>query len=181
MGVKYLFIFKLIIIILKYLINNNTYFIIMNYENKINEFNKYHYIIVIGKKAAILGSSNDLKEALEITDDYIQKNKKFENKVVARLELEVISERLLKRNDESKIKTIGGPIQIKIEFYKILDDSLKKLIDYHKNNTIFLTKKFLNEKKFDEKILKIIASAAFNNLLKNDLFVLNIIDDIIKN
>ena len=153
----------------------------MNYESKVNEFNKYHYIIIINKKAIILGSSNDLNEALEITDNYIQKNKKLENKVVARLELEVISERLIKRNDESKIKTIGGPIQIKIEFYKILDDSLKKLIDYHKNNTIFLTKKFLNEKKFDEKIPKIIASAAFNNLLKNDLFVLNIIDDIIKN
>ena len=74
MGVKYLFIFKLIIIILKYLINNIKYNINnMNYENRINEFNKYHYIIIINKKAIILGSSNDLNEALEITDNYIQK------------------------------------------------------------------------------------------------------------
>ena len=155
----------------------------MNYENKINEFNKYHYIIVIGKKAALLGSSNDFKEALEITDNYIQKNKnkKLENKIVAKLELEVISERLLKGNEKSKIKTIGGPIQIKIEFYKIIDGSLKKLINYYKNNTIFLTKKFLNENKFDEKISKLIASAAFNDVLKNDLFVINLIDDLIKN
>lgn len=181
MGVKYLFIFKLIIIILKYLINNIKYINNMNYENRINEFYKYHYIIVIGKKAALLGSSNDFKEALEITDNYIQKNKKLENKIVAKLELEVISERLLKGNEKSKIKTIGGPIQIKIEFYKIIDGYLKKLINYYKNNTIFLTKKFLNENKFDEKISKLIASAAFNDVLKNDLFVINLIDDLIKN
>lgn len=87
----------------------------------------------------------------------------------------------MKSDKEAKIKTIGGPIQIKIEFYKISNGNLEKLNDYGKNNKIFLTDKFLKNKSFDEKISKLVASATFNNILKKDLFVLNIIDDLIKN
>lgn len=154
----------------------------MNYENLVDKFKKYHYIIVVGKKAAPLGSSNSSKEAVKLAEEFIlKKNNKFENQVVARLKLETISKRLIKSDKESKIKTIGGPIQIKIEFYKISNGNLEKLNDYGKNNKIFLTDSFLKNKTFDEKISKLIASATFNNILKKDLFVLNIIDDLIKN
>jgi hypothetical protein len=153
----------------------------MDYENLVDKFKKYHYIIVVGKKAALLGSSNSSKEAIKLAEDFILKKKKFENQVVARLKLEIISNKLIKSDKEAKIKTIGGPIQIKIEFYKISDGNLEKLNDYGKNNKIFLTDKFLKSKSFDEKNSKLVASATFNNILKKDLFVLNIIDDLVKN
>ena len=153
----------------------------MNFENIVNKINKYHYIIFKGRNTEILGSSNNYEDEFKIIKNSIQKNKKFENQIVAKLELIVISERLIKGNNESKIKTIGGPIEVKIEFYKIINGSLTKIIDCYKNNNIFLTEKFLNENIFDQKISKLIASAAYNNLLKNDLFVLNIIDDLVKN
>ena len=154
----------------------------MDYENLVDKFKKYHYIIVVGKKAALLGSSNSSKESVKLAEDFIlKKNNKFENQVVARLKLETISKKLIKSDKEAKIKTIGGPIQIKIEFYKISENKLEKLNDYGKNNKIFLTDKFLKNKNFDEKISKLVASATFNNVLKKDLFVLNTIDDLVKN
>ena len=97
----------------------------MDYENLVDKFKKYHYIIVVGKKAALLGSSNSSKEAVKLAEDFILKKKnKYENQVVARLKLETISKKLIKSDKEAKIKTIGGPIQIKIEFYKISDNKL---------------------------------------------------------
>ena len=153
----------------------------MDYEKLVEEFKKYHYIIVIGKKAGVLGASNTPKEAKKIAEELInKKNKKYENQIVARLKLDIISKNLIKLDKESKIKTIGGPIQIKIEFYKIKEGILEKMKDYVKNNKIFLTDKFLQNKDFDEKVIKLIASATYNNILKNELFVLNIIDQLVK-
>lgn len=34
----------------------------MDYENLVIKFKKYHYIIVVGKKASVLGSSNSSEE-----------------------------------------------------------------------------------------------------------------------
>ena len=90
------------------------------------------------------------------------------------------SNTLILSGDVPLIKTIGGPIQIKIDFYKIKEGILEKMKDYVKNNKIFLTDKFLQNKDFDEKVIKLIASATYNNILKNELFVLNIIDQLVK-
>ena len=47
----------------------------MDYENLVDKFKKYHYIIVVGKKAALLGSSNSSKEAVKLAEDFILKKK----------------------------------------------------------------------------------------------------------
>ena len=153
----------------------------MNYEDVTKDLNKYSYIIVTGRKAGTLGQSNELEIAKQIAENVIKKkNGKFENMFVSELVLEIIPEKLIKLNNESKIKTIGGPIQIKIFFNRVIEGRIIRIDNCYKNNNIFITDRFLQNKIFDEKVMKIIASAAFNNILKKELFILNKIDDLIK-
>lgn len=158
------------------------YLYIMDYKDIIGKIGKYHYVLVVGKKAGILSSDDSSNDAKKKAIDAIKKKgSKLDKHLVVRLKLLEISKRLLKSNEESKIKTIGGPIQIDIEFYKINDQKLEKLNDYLKNNKLFITDDFLlKKKKIGEDIIKLIASAAHNNILSNTLFVLNTIDKLVK-
>ena len=112
----------------------------MDYKNIIDKSKKYHYILIVGKKAGVLGSSNSKKKAKEEVDNMImKKNGKLEGKLVAKLKLLEISKKDLEDNERSKIKTIGGPIEIKIEFYRIKNNDLEKIEGYEKNNSFFGT------------------------------------------
>jgi len=153
----------------------------MDYKNIINKSNKYHYILIIGKKAGVLGSSNSKRKALEEAIEVIEKkNGKLEGKLVAKLKLVEISKEDQEDNKRSKIKTIGGPIEIKIEFYRIKGNDLEKIEGYEKNNSLFLTDNFLKKKEINSDFTKYVASAAYNDKLYTDLFVLNIVDRLIK-
>lgn len=153
----------------------------MDYKNIIDKSKKYHYILIVGKKAGVLGSSNSKKKAKEEVDNMIiKKNGKLEGKLVAKLKLLEISKKDLEDNERSKIKTIGGPIEIKIEFYRIKNNDLEKIEGYEKNNSLFLTDKFLKKKEINSDFTKYVASAAYNDKLNTELFVLNIVDKLIK-
>ena len=155
----------------------------MNYKDIIEQIGKYHYVLVVKKKAGILGSdersSIAKKSALK---KILSNNNKYEGLYVVKLTIKKISSSLLKQNEESKINIIGGPIEVKIEFNEIKNNKLVKLDDYKKNNKIYITDKFLNKNKsIDEKIIKLIASSAHNNRLSTKLFHINTIDKLLKN
>jgi len=167
----------------KIIINKIYYLYIMDYKDIIEDIGKYHYVLVVGKKAGILGSNNKSniakKEALKKIN---QKNDKLENLFVVKLKISVINKKLIKQNKESEVKTIGGPIKIDIEFYKIKKRKLSKIKDYEKNNKLYITNNFLNKKrKINKDIIKLVASAAYNNKFSTTLFVINKIDNLIKN
>ena len=154
----------------------------MDYKDIIENIGKYHYVLVVGKKAGILGSNNNSSIAKKTAiKKIVEKKDKLENQFVVKLKIFQVSKKLLKQNDKSKIKTIGGPIQINIDFYQIKKQNLSKLKDFAKNNKLFILKKFLDKKKINNKIIKLIASATLNNKLNTELFVINIIDKLVKN
>ena len=155
----------------------------MDYKDIIKNIGKYHYILVVGKKVGILGSNNKLNIAKNDAIKYIdKKNDKLENQFVVMLKLTLVSNKLLKENKEAEIKTIGGPIQINIDFYKIKNNDIVKIEDYEKDNKLFITDSFLEKnKKIGEDIIKLIASSAHNNKLNTELFVINKIDKLVKN
>ena len=153
----------------------------MNYKQIIKDIGKYRYVLVVGRKAGILGSDNESSYAKnEALEKINLKNGKLENQLVVRLKLTKVSSKLLESDNLSKIKTIGGPIQTNIDFYEIKDNNLHKLNEYSKNNKLFITDNFLKKMKLDNHTIKTIASAAHNNKLEKELFVLNKIDKLIK-
>ena len=153
----------------------------MNYKKIIEKIGKYHYILVIGKKSGILGSSNKLSEAKKKTIDILKdKKNKYDNFNFAKLKISKISNKNLKLNEESKIKIYGGPIEIKIKFYEIKNNKIKILKDYFNNNKLYITDKFLKKNKLDKKTIQLVASLAHNNKLSKKLFVINTIDKYIK-
>jgi hypothetical protein len=154
----------------------------MDYKDIIENIGKYHYVLVVGKKSAILGSDNDNDIAKKEALDKIKlKDGKYEDMYIVKMHISKISTKLLKQNEESKIKVIGGPIKIKIEFNNIKNGKISKLVDYNKNNKLYITDTFLKKNKnITQKIIKLIAAAAYNNKLSTKLFVINKIDNLIK-
>ena len=154
----------------------------MDLKEIIKDIGKYHYVLVVGKKAGILGSGNESNDAKKKTLEKIKlKNGKLNNQLVVKLKFIKVKSSLLKENVNSKIKTVGGPIQINIDFYEIIDNQVEKLNEYSKNNKLFITSNFLKRKgEISSNDIKLIASAAHNNKLKNELLVLNTIDKLVK-
>ena len=143
---------------------------------------KYNYILTTLKKTKILSSGDTDKESKKEANKYIKENgEKWEGINVVKLKISKISNKILKENNESKIKTVGGPIKIDIIFYNIYNLKLKKLIDFPLNNNIYITEKFLENYNLSDKILKKIALITINKKLSNKLFVINKIDKFIKN
>ena len=158
----------------------------MDYKKIISTINKYHYVLISGNKTAIIGSDNKISEAKKIAEKFIKSKKgKFEDLYVARLKLDKISNKLIKLDKkdvkDGRIKTIGGPIKILIEFNKIINNKIKKIKDCLSNNSIFITDKFLlKNKKISLKNLKTIVLKTKKNKLSKTLYVLNLIDKFIK-
>jgi len=153
----------------------------MNINDIIENIGKYHYILATLKKAKILSNGNKDKETKKEANNMIkQLGDKMEDKYITKLKLSKISKKILKENDESEIKTVGGPIKIDIIFYQINNLKIKKLIDFPLNNTIYITKKFLDNNHITDKILKKIAIITLNKKLSNKLFVINNIDKFTK-
>lgn len=154
----------------------------MNYKNIIKNVGKYHYVLVVKKKAGILGSDNHSSVAKKnALKKILSHPNKYEGLYVIKLTIKKISKKLLKENKESKINIIAGPIEVNIEFNEIKNNKIVKLEDYKKNNKLYITEKYLNKNKsIDIKIIKLIASSAHNNRLSTKLFDINTIDKLIK-
>ena len=73
----------------------------MDYKKIIKDVGKYHFILVVGKKAGILGSSNDSKDAKnEAIDKIKKKNGKLNKQLVVRLKITKVKSNLLKENEK---------------------------------------------------------------------------------
>ena len=146
---------------------------------------KYHFLYVYKvkntnkKKVKLFDSNNKLSLAKKITKETIKSNlSRYENKSIIKFTIRKISKKLLKKNKESKIKVIGGPIQVEIRVFDV--SSKGKLIinqQETRNNTIYFTEKFLEKNKKIKPIhLKKIALKVFNRKLDNRVFSVNTVD-----
>jgi len=153
----------------------------MNYDTIIKNLGKYHLLLINKNKVGVLSSSNNLSEVKKMANEKIlKKGDKLNDFLVILLKLKKISKKLLKLNEESKIKTIGGPIEIEILFNQIKKQKIKPLKDYVKNNKIYITNKFLKNNKLTKKELKFISILANTGKLNNKMYSLNVIDKFIK-
>ena len=158
----------------------------MDYKKIISDVGKYHFILLSGSKAAIIGSDDKTSDAKKIAEKFIKSKKgKFEELFVVRLKLQKILSKLLKLEkkqvQEGRHKTIGGPIKILIEFNQIKKNKIKKNKDCLLNNSIFITDKFLSKyKKITKKNLKTISIKTKNKKLNKILYILNLIYKFIK-
>ena len=79
----------------------------MKYKDIVEEAGKYHFVLIQGKKMVVLSSDNNLSNSKEKAIKEIEeKNNEYEDLFVAKLSIKVISEKLIKLNEESKIKSI---------------------------------------------------------------------------
>lgn len=138
---------------------------------------KYYYILTTLKKAKILGHNDINKKAKDEANKLIKNiGDKIEDQYVVKLKIKKVSKKLLKENEESKIKLIGGPIKIDIIFYQIENLKLKKLVNFPLNNNIYITEKYLSNHNITDSILKKITIITLNKKLNKKLFSINIID-----
>lgn len=138
---------------------------------------KYYYILTTLKKAKILGHNDINKKAKEEANKLIKNiGEKIEDQYVVKLKIKKVSKKLLKENEESKIKLIGGPIKIDIIFYQIENLKLKKLVNFPLNNNIYITEKYLSNHNITDSILKKITIITLNKKLNKKLFSINTID-----
>ena len=149
----------------------------MDYKEKINEINKYFFVLTVKKRAGVIAKGNDIDQVLTDLHKIITE-RGLKNRLIAKLELIEVPRDIFEDNEMSKIKTIGGPIEIKVKFYIVKNNTIEKIDEYIKDNNVFLTDNFLLNNQLDNKKIARIACLANNNLLHKELFVLNIIDDL---
>ena len=138
-------------------------------------FDKYIYILTTLKKTKILTRGNNDTKTIDEANKIINEiGDKIEDQYVIKLKIKKVSKKLLKENEESKIKLIGGPIKIDIIFYEIKNLKLKKLDDFILNNNIYIEKEDLKDN-----IYKKICLLTINKKLSKKLFVINSIDQFI--
>lgn len=151
----------------------------------IKDIGKYHFLYVYKvkntskKKVKLFCSDAKLSIAKKSTTDEIKSNlSRYEDKSIIKFIIKKIPKKLLKKNKESKIKSIGGPIEIDISVYQVSEKG-KLVMDDHetRNNRIYFTEKFLEKNKKIKPIhLKKIAIKVFNNKLSDGLLSVNTVD-----
>lgn len=151
-------------------------------DDIINRVGKYHYVLVVKKKAGIIGSGNTLSKAKDEALNIISEDpNKFEGLYVIQLTIKAVSKQLLKDNKESKLKLIGGPIEIDIKYNEIENGDIVELDDHKKNNKIYITNEYLNKNtSIGQDILKKISASVHNNKLNSKLFSINTTDNLSK-
>ena len=115
--------------------------------NKINlknikMFNKYNYYLYSNNKIYFLFSNNSLKNSNKKINKLI-KNKKINNCFLIIASFNKVSKKVYNLNKKSKLKTIGGPLYIRLTKYRIL---LKNKIKFVKKIQIkFVFKKYITK------------------------------------
>ena len=91
----------------------------------IKDIGKYHFLYVYKvkntskKKVKLFCSDAKLSVAKKSTTNEIKSNlPRYENKSIIKFIIKKISKKTLKQSKESKIKCIGGPIEIDISVYQ---------------------------------------------------------------
>ena len=151
-----------------------------NYKQIIEDIGKYHYLFVTKKKVYLLASSNSSTEAKDKTLNKIQsKLDSFVDKTIIKLSFSKIKNSTYQDSKTAKLTSIGGPILIKIDFYQINSKGkLGRNEDEYRNDTIYITEKFLDNRNLKNSDLKNIAIKAFYNQLRKTILSVNTIDKI---
>ena len=155
-----------------------------NYKKKtylkiIKKLKPYHFVLISGNKAAVIGSGLKMSEAKDEAEKFIKSKKgKFEDLLIAKVKLKKIDPKLVKV-DRQQVKeghkeTITAAIEIIIEFGEIKKDKIKRLNDL-RNNKVFFDEKFLKKNNYQitKKNLKTLVVKAKNNKLSTKYLVLN--------
>ena len=153
----------------------------MNYKEFIDNAHKYHYLIVINKKVATLSSGNDSSKVKKECLNIIKKKlKTLENMFIVKLTLNKIKKKDLIADRSSSLKSIGGPILIKINVFQISSKGKLKMNDIEdRNNQIYITDKYINKNNsINKKHIHKIAYKAINRKIPNDLLRVNLIEKI---
>ena len=155
----------------------------MSIKDIINNIGKYHYLFVINTKVATLSNGNDsTKTKKECINIIKSKLSVLKNKFIVKLTLNKISKKTLEGNKKSKLKSVGGPILIKIRVYQINNNGKLIMNDLEdRNSGLFITSKYLDKnQEIKKKHLHKIAYKVINRKIKNDLLTINTIDKILK-
>lgn len=154
----------------------------MNYKEFIDNTHKYHYLIVINKKVATLSSGNDSSKVKKECLDIIKKKlKTLQNMFIVKLTFNKIKKKDLIADRSSSLKSIGGPISIKINVFQVSSKGKLKMNDNEdRNNQIYITDKYINKNNsINKKNTHKIAYKAINRKIPNDLLRVNLIEKIL--
>ena len=152
----------------------------MDYKDIINQINKYHYLFVSKKKVILLASDNSSSDAKEKTLNKIKsKLDSFIGKTIIKLKLSKVKTELYEKSKTAKLTSIGGPIIIEIDFFKVNEKGKIKINEEDtRNDTIYITENFLKDNKVTILDIKKIVYKAYYNQLRKTILSVNTIDKI---
>jgi len=155
----------------------------MSIKEFIDNTHKYHYLIVINKKVATLSSGNSSTETKKKCMDIIKKKiESLKNMSIVKLTLKKITKKEIDGDNKSSLKSIGGPILMRINVYEINSKGKLKMNDFEdRNNGLYITDKYLKKNtKISKKSIQKIAYKVINRKISNDFLVINLIEKILK-
>tara|TARA_B100001287_G_C22464481_1_gene426660 strand:- start:17 stop:484 length:468 start_codon:yes stop_codon:yes gene_type:complete len=155
----------------------------MSIKEFIDNTHKYHYLIVINKKVATLSSGNNSIDTKKKCLDIIKKKlESLKNMSIVKLTLKKITKKEIDGDKKSSLKSIGGPLLMKINVYEINSKGKLKMNDYEdRNNGLYITDKYLKKNtKISKKNIQKIAYKVINRKINNDFLVINLIEKILK-
>ena len=152
----------------------------MDYKDIINQINKYHYLFVTKKKVILLSSNNSSSEAKEKTLNKINsKLDSFIGKTIVKLKVSKVKTEIYEKSKTAKLTSIGGPIIIEIDFFKVNEKGKIKLNEEdNRNDNIYITESFLKDNKVTISDLKKIVYKSYYNQLRKTILSVNTIDKI---
>ena len=152
----------------------------MDYKDIVNQINKYHYLFVTKKKIILLASNNSSTEAKEKTLNKINsKLDSFIGKTIVKLKVSKVKTEVYEKSKTAKLTSIGGPIIIEIDFFKVNEKGKIKINEEDtRNDTIYITENFLKDNKVTILDIKKIVYKAYYNQLRKTILSVNTIDKI---
>ena len=154
----------------------------MNYNKIVQDIKKYHFLYVYNKKVIILASSDTLEDAKEKTLTKIQsKLSVFKDNSIVRFKIKKINKKTYEESKKTTLTSIGGPIIVDINVYRVSPNGKIKMDDTEdRNNTLYFTESFLkNNKKIKNSDLKLIALNTMYNKLDKSILAINTIDNLV--
>ena len=100
----------------------------MDYDEIVNNVNKYHYYVTTQSKIIHLSSSNSKNEAKNLALEKLQPNiDNLIGKKILFIKIKSVNDEYLKSKSSDELQVIGGPILIKFESGIIINSKKIKL------------------------------------------------------
>lgn len=150
----------------------------MDYTKVLKKINTYYLFVKKKNKISLILKNSNKKEIFfDFKEKYLAKIKKENYNIVTLILLKI---KKVPYNPKQQIKMVFGPIKVEINFFELSKRGAIKTNKLEtRNNHLFYTIKYLEEKKVSTKDFKKIVQLAIDNKLEKRLLAPKTIEQIL--